>query len=158
MEIRPIPGVDGYGADSLGNIYHIKLNKKRKLCCNIHGYPHFTYWVEGKCKTLHVHQAVALAFIERIPGKDEVNHKNGNKLDNRVENLEWVSRTENVQHARDMFQCYVGENNGRAKLSANDIRSIRSATGTHKEIAKRFGISPAHVTRIINRKAWAHVE
>lgn len=54
---------------------------------------------EGKISTHFVHRLVAGAFLDNPESKREVNHINGNKLDNRLENLEWVTHAENVQHA-----------------------------------------------------------
>ena len=56
---------------------------------------------KGKYKRVLIHRLVAVAFITNPSEKAEVNHINGNKLDNRVENLEWVSREENIRHAYD---------------------------------------------------------
>lgn len=56
---------------------------------------------QGKYKRVLIHRLVAVAFIPNPSEKAEVNHINGNKLDNRVENLEWVSREENIRHAYD---------------------------------------------------------
>ena len=64
------------------------------------GYLQTTFTLNGKRTKYLVHRLVALHFISNPEDKKHVNHKNGNKLDNSVENLEWVTNSENILHAR----------------------------------------------------------
>ncbi len=89
-----------YEVSNLGNLRHIRNKKNRKLRNNNCGYLFTLIQVGGKQKVLYVHQQVALCFCDGWAEGKEVNHKNGNKHDNRAENLEWVTRSENTLHAR----------------------------------------------------------
>jgi hypothetical protein len=59
----------------------------------------------GRIKTIKVHRIIAFTFLDKDTGMDEVNHKNGIKDDNRIENLEWSNRSKNVKHAFDLGLC-----------------------------------------------------
>lgn len=65
------------------------------------GYLFVSFHEKGKAKNFLIHRLVAIIFLEKIDGKDFVNHKNGIKTDNRVENLEWCNKSENLKHAFD---------------------------------------------------------
>ena len=80
----------------------LKMNLKRN------GYLTVDLSKGNRVKTISVHRLVAVAFIPRIEGKNFVNHKNLNKTDNRVENLEWVTHLENVFHASQHGVLYGG--------------------------------------------------
>ena len=90
-----------YLVSKQGDVWSVKKNKILKQSVNRSGY----YFVcllnkdEGKYKSYLVHRLVATAFIPNPDNKETVNHKNFNKCDNAVENLEWMSRTENTKHA-----------------------------------------------------------
>lgn len=71
---------------------------KQKICKN--DYRAVSLRVENKYKYVLVHRAVAFAFLDKIDGKNHINHKDGNKSNNRVDNLEWCSCSENNIHAR----------------------------------------------------------
>lgn len=102
--------------------------------------------------TQKVHRLVAMNFIPNTETKKEVNHKNAIKTDNRVENLEWVTRQENATHAAENGLLPSGEKHHNARLSDNDIFKIKelSTQGlSQTKIAKMFGVRQPHISRII---------
>lgn len=96
-EWREIPNVPGYLASSDGNIRNIKTGTIRRPRLKKSGY----FCVKIRQKHLLVHRLIAKAFIDNPLFKREVNHKNRNRLDNRVYNLEWCTPSENVKHSFD---------------------------------------------------------
>lgn len=104
-----VPGLEGkYAADTYGNI--ISYIKKRIVLVggilhdrkrNYKTYRIFTYKVSGKSKLEYFHRCVANAFLDNPENKPYVNHIDGNKLNNRLSNLEWATASENAQHAWD---------------------------------------------------------
>lgn len=99
---KPIPGYEGlYEVSDIGRVLSKRTNRPLKPNVMNHGYACVHLYSGGKqtraVKT--VHQLVAQAFIPNPQGHREVNHKNFLRRDNRVDNLEWMSRKENVQHA-----------------------------------------------------------
>jgi len=96
---------DLYEISNLGNVKSLQKGfKKEKLLKNRHndsGYVRVDLRSNSKSKTIYTHRLVAIHFIPNNDNKLQVNHINGNKSDNRVENLEWVSNTENQCHRYD---------------------------------------------------------
>ena len=90
---------DLYLVSNIGNIRRKGKDKNRKYNINKSGYVLVNLYNNGKYKNLLVHRLVALAFIPNPENKPEVNHKDGNKLNNNADNLEWVTEKENVVHS-----------------------------------------------------------
>ena len=98
---KDIPNYEGYyQVSNLGNVKSIRFNREKllKKCINSCGYYLVVLYSNKKRKIFYVHQLVAIAFLNHNPNRFEkvVNHKNFDKLDNRVENLEIVSNRENT--------------------------------------------------------------
>ena len=110
-------------------------------------------------KTFLVHRLVAIAFLPNPENKKTVNHKNGIKTDNRVENLEWVTSSENNKHA---FDTGLKFGNGGAKCpltkySEKLIMDIRASTKSHSQTARDYNMSVSNVMAIRKRITWKHI-
>jgi len=94
-----------------------------------------------------------------------VNHKNGNRSDNNPENLEWITKVEDVQHAREVLKTATGwdsagSNNSHAKLTEKQVIEIRQllAIGRRKhDLARIYGVSVSTIYSIVGRKTWRHI-
>ena len=115
----------------------------------------------GKETSCLVHRLVALAFIPNPENKPQVNHINGRKSDNRLENLEWVTRCENAAHAvRTGLKVYKGIGSGTAKLDDVKVRRIKTLLElghSHPLIAQSFGVHVSTINRINTKQTWGHV-
>lgn len=126
------------------------------------GYLQATLSVEGTRFFYGVHRLVALAFIPNPQNKPEVNHKDGNKLNNCLDNLEWVTTSENIHHAFDTgLKTPVY---GNRKLTDDNIRFIKNAYENRtsrfwgkKKIAKDLNISMSAIDMILQGKTWGNI-
>jgi hypothetical protein len=163
---KPVIGYEGYyEVSSIGNVRRIKVEKctwnGRILKNNMWGQYHcVTLCREGKEKRFHMHTLVARHFIGPKPvDKDEVNHKDGNKLNNADWNLEYVTVLEQSQHAiRTGLTKTKGEDNGTSKLTEDQVRKIRICGGTIRDVGAQFGVTPRIISLIRRGLLWRHVQ
>ena len=144
---------EGYGGYKRGRI--LKGAKDRD------GYLKVSLFRKDTHKKLStsIHRLVALTFIGVRPLKNQVNHINGDKSDNRCDNLEYVTCAENLRHAREILHRQGkpknGEKHHNSKLSDADtlkIRLLASQGIKQREISKRFSVDPSLISCIVNNK------
>jgi len=165
MEIfKDIEETNGeYIISNKGNIYSNKRNLQLKTRIDRYGYEIVTLWINGKAFTRKIHRLVAIAFIENPLKLETVNHKNGIKLDNRVENLEWLSVADNHRHGFDTGLHSMGENRvaGKpVKLKDKDVIEIKRLIKeglSNTQIGKLFKVSCGCIYSIRIGKSWRHI-
>ena len=104
------------------------------------------------------HRVVAKAFLGPCPQGKEVNHKDGDKTNDRADNLEYVTHAENQAHASATGLFRTGEAHPHAKLSESKVRKVRrlyrSGAWTQRALAEKFGVNQRLIWMIIHRKIW----
>jgi hypothetical protein len=162
-------------------IHHANDNRVRKISSkpltrqkSRSGYLTVDFWHNNKRKTWLVHHLVLIAFVGMPTGKIgttkgcyQCNHKDGNKYNNCIDNLEWVVHQENIIHAYEtglrpkIFaggkQNNKGSSNGMSKLTEIDVGQIRELLSQGVKgivVAKKFNVSPATITSIKYKSRW----
>ena len=132
-----------------GRILHEFINKNGYLITQFDG------------KTRTVHRVVASVYLDNPNKCEDINHKDGNKRNNSVENLEWCTRSENMKHAYKLgLKISKGEKNGNHKLSKEDVKHIVSiykkgdAKYGAKALAKKFNVAPQTICAVVSGQNW----
>lgn len=159
---KDVPGWEDYiQVNEEGHIYSKRSNKERSLQGN-KGYKWIRIWKDGKFHEVLVHRAVASAFLGSGDGL-VVNHKDGNKSNNHVDNLEWVTQSENMKHAYKTGLKGVGESHGNSVLTEEIVLEARrlfvkgSRTNGVSALARKFNVNGATLDAAINYKTWRHI-
>lgn len=157
-----IPGFPGYAVSDHGDVVSWRRGefKMVSLVDPGNGYVRVGMSRDGKQELRLVHSLVLSTFQCERPEGLQVRHLNGNKKDNRLDNLKWGTAKENAED-RERHGTTAhngGEKCNLSKLNNDIVRQIRVSAGTHREIAERFGISQPTVTRIINGQTWKNIE
>jgi hypothetical protein len=169
---KNIPGLDNcYFVSNIGNVMskeRLEISTRRTTIrktrflhkiIDRNGYYTTRLMYNGKQRIFLIHRLVMLAFVGVDKNRPFVNHKNGIKNDNRLENLEWVTRSENAKHAfRLGLQSNKGEKHPSHKLSSSQVEEIRSKYIPRKysarKLAAEYGISKTNILDIIHKRIW----
>lgn len=143
---RDIAGFEGeYRISNFGRVKSLKFGKERIVnpFVNSSGYLQVQLCKNGKTRKPLIHQLIAQAFVPNPEGKSQVNHIDGNRLNNAIDNLEWVSRAENTRHG-------VARRAVQKELTSAQVEWIRKNPFRmpSKEFAKLLNITEAEVRRI----------
>ncbi len=168
-EWRDVPEHSGYQISNLGRFksldraitgrHGIVKGKIIRSYPTVKGYLQVRFNNGKTYTTKSVHRLVAMAFIPNPENKSQINHKNGIKSDNRVENLEWCTQFENMRHAFDTglkvgLSC---EDNGRATLTneqVSEIKNLYNSGWKIKDIAKEFNVPLGRLRTMIYGFSW----
>jgi len=164
-QFKQIKGYNNYLISELGRVFNLKFKRFLKPGKDKDGYFLVDLYKNGVGKTHKVHRLVTLAFIPNPENKPTINHIDGVKTNNFVDNLEWATNKENTQHALDNGllkpPCLKGSKVGNSKLTESQVLEIRKlyATGDYyqKDLAKIFNVGQTLISFIVNRKIWQHI-
>jgi hypothetical protein len=168
---KEVPGWPDYAVSDMGQVKRIRKPRSGRgrvgmiLKARIPGgakYPRLNLTCDGVVTDWAVHRLVMHAFVGPCPDGKEVNHIDGNKLNQALANLEYVTRSENLRHAFVTgLKTAAGEKNSRAKLTEQAVASIKAeytgAYGQCAALALKYGVSHATVQDIVHGRHWAGV-
>ena len=150
-----------------GRVYSKRTNKFLVQGTLKTGYKVISSKIGGRNGTsvcLRVHRMVAEAFIANPENKEQVNHKDGDKSNNNVYNLEWVTASENIQHAWDtgLKDSYTisGEDNIMSKLTTEQVVRIREVYTPYsskfgaRALSRDFGVNKETILDIVHGRTW----
>lgn len=165
---KQIPIATGYYVSNLGRIKSVKKDRERilKLSHTKDGYVKCGICINGCSCRFRVNRLVAEAFIPNPENKPTVNHLDGNKDNNRVDNLEWATRSEQMKHAYSLGlkKPMWGTSQKRSKLSEEDVRWIRNHYKAHDSIfgmnalAKKFSVSGCAIKRAVKGITYFNIK
>ena len=172
-EWRAIPGFPEYQVSDDGRIrraapmsngrtYNLWKELKPGLAS---GYLTVRLCVRGVVTQMGVHKIVATTFIGPKPSAQHlVAHWDGNRRNNRVENLRWATVAENCADRERHGNTAKGERQGSAVLTADAIRHIRAALADPEKrisgaaLARLYGVGQSQISRIKHRETWVHID
>lgn len=158
--VKELKDFPGYSISDQGEVF----NKDGKMLATQvinSGYRLVHMRTPGGRKAATVHRLVAKTFIPTEDLSKWVNHRDGNKLNNSVDNLEWMTPKENIRHAFETkLMSHKGEKNALAKLKDSDVPVIRKLIASGellKNIGKKYGVHYSIISHIKRGKIWTHV-
>jgi len=184
MPWKTTPRLEGlFEVNELGQLRDARTGKLMKTAVNAkNGYDYSIVSVNNKPIRLALHRTVCEAFHGPFQKGQEVNHKNFNRQDNRSENLEWLTRSENVKYSyREGNRVWCGNpekqsaslkqfykfhpervQRGGAKLNEQQVREIKQALlsgrrETAAELSRRYGVAHRTIRDIRNGACWSHI-
>lgn len=165
LQLKQIEYAPRYYVDTCGNVYSCVYEHMRKMRPGkvSSGYLEVKLLHEGVMHRKSVHRLVAETFLDNPENKPCVNHINGNKQDNRVENLEWVTVQENVKHAHEngLSDVMYGSSNCNSNYTEAEIhnlcRLLQDGDYKLRELKEITGVSTSVISAIMTGNAWTKV-
>lgn len=157
-EFKEIPGFEGlYEVSTLGNVRNSRTNKVFKQSINSKGYVQICLQKQKKQISIKVHRLVALTFIPITNiNKNQINHIDGNKLNNNVNNLEWVTCKENIKHAHKMRLNSISNTCRNNSIIASNKLVLDIITGIYytscTEASKLFNLPFSTLNAMLNNR------
>jgi hypothetical protein len=166
---KDIRGFEGYyQVSSFGRIRLVRADLRnqrigiRKGSKSGRGYLSIVLRTPKGVRREYIHRLVALHYLANDKNLPTVNHINGNKLDNSVENLEWCSYADNNKHAVEYLGYQnSGEHNSMAKLSERTVLAIRKDYErglTQAGLHKKYNLTRSHIHDLVKYKKWKHLK
>lgn len=140
----------------------LRVSKGRVLSPSKYRYLHVNLALgNGNFESRYVHRLVAEAWLPNPENKPEVNHKDGNKFNNKIDNLEWVTASENITHGYDENLHRHGMRNHYCKLTEDQVFAIieikKTTNLSYAKIGDMFNISGTQVRNIVIGRKWKRV-
>lgn len=168
---KDVVGYEGlYKASNLGRVKSLpkkilQFYTKEKILCNKVNRKNIKkhyYYVgllkNGIRKNLMIHRLVAQSFIKNKFNCKTVNHKDGDKLNNNVSNLEWMSLSDNHKHAFSIgLRDNHGNNHPGRKLFEKDIKYIRGSSLSNQKLGEMFNVTRQCVLRVKKKLTWKNI-
>jgi hypothetical protein len=144
-----------------GGSKRIKGKILKPLSGGARGYAHVCLWRESQCTMANVHRIVLEAFVGERPAGYGCNHKDGDKTNNALTNLEWVTYRENTQHARRTgLWRHEGEDNPTSLLTTVQVLEIRRLARqgvSQSALGHHFHVNHGTIWSIVHRITWKHL-
>jgi hypothetical protein len=149
----------GYKVTECGKVYSQFGRKLSYHFCK-KGYARVNLKIGDRKRGYLVHRIVSLCYIDNPKGLPQVNHKDGNKRNNSVDNLEWVSCQDNVKHSVETGLVPRGKGRPNAKLDDEqvlEIRRLRDCGANYYQLGKLFGIAYQTAHKICTMQTYTHI-
>jgi len=168
-DFRQHPYLSDLMISTEGEVYSKRLKRLRKISTGTHKSNAGYKFISAEGQKHRVHTLVLETFVSEKPEGNEALHLNGDRGDNRLENLRWGTHKENMNQMKEhgTHKTHKGEAHGMAKLTEDDVRYIRKHyrpgvnrhdPGNSKELAERFNLTRHTVWLISNNQSWTHID
>ena len=157
---KVIPFESNYEVSTYGRVRNTSTQQIKSQRFDKYGYKRVTLYPSGKTYTIH--RLVAETWLPKVVGKPQINHKDFDKANNRLDNLEWCTAKDNCSH-REKFlnpDRLAGDRNPMAKYTVSDVLRIREVYNSgmgYMEISRMLGVPDEPIRRIVKRESWKHI-
>lgn len=161
MKAAKIPGAEGFWVTNDGRVFSCLKGPLIELIPSLahNGYLRVQIVRNGVRRWFPAHRLVLIAWGPSECVDKTVNHKNGIKTDNRIENLEWMTQLENRRHAIEVLgKSSAGVKNPSAKLNEEAVKDIRTSTLTPLELSNKYNVTRECIYNVYNRITWKSLD